>query len=268
MSEEFTGFLQTREQASAAYIAGDVAPLIAITARNDPASFMPPSGTVVTGAEAVMSAFAEGARQFRQGSRGRFEVIQCGSAGDLGFWTGLHHAQVSLEGRDRSVPMVLRTTEIFRRENGAWKLAHRHADLLKQSPPEARTQARAKITVHSSEANPYDQTATPHLLEIRLHETFSGAIDGESTVRALQVRCDDRSAHMVSMQRFHGRLAGRQGSFVLQGSAIVENGRIRATWFVVPQSGTGDLCGVRGEGGFQGEFGKESDGTLDYWFEP
>jgi hypothetical protein len=54
---------------------------------------------------------------------------------------------------------------------------------------------------------------------------------------------------------------------VLQGSEIVENGKIKATWFVVPGSGTGDLSGLRGEGGFEGHFGKGSDGTLDYWFE-
>jgi hypothetical protein len=48
---------------------------------------------------------------------------------------------------------------------------------------------------------------------------------------------------------------------------MVENGKIKATWFVVPGSGTGDLANVRGEGGFEGEFGKGSDGWLDYWFE-
>jgi Protein of unknown function (DUF3224) len=68
------------------------------------------------------------------------------------------------------------------------------------------------------------------------------------------------------MQRFRGKLAGRQGTFVLQGSETVENGKIKATWFVVPGSGTGDLSGLRGEGGFEGGFGKGSDATLDYWF--
>ena len=130
-----------------------------------------------------------------------------------------------------------------------------------------RTRAKAKITVQSSEANPYDQTATPTLMEIRLSETFSGDIDGESPVRALQVLRDDHSASLVSVQRFRGKLGGRQGTFVLQGQEIVENGKIKATWFVVPGSGTAGLSGLRGEGGFEGEFGKGSDGTLDYWFE-
>jgi hypothetical protein len=130
-----------------------------------------------------------------------------------------------------------------------------------------RARAEAEITVQSSEAKPYDQTASPALMEIRLSETFSGDIEGESPVRALQVLRDDRSASMVSVQRFRGKLGGRQGTFVLQGSEIVENGKIKATWFVVPGSGTGDLFGLRGEGGFEGQFGRGSNGTLEYWFE-
>jgi Protein of unknown function (DUF3224) len=74
-------------------------------------------------------------------------------------------------------------------------------------------------------------------MEIRLNETFSGDIDGESPVRALQVLRDDRSASLVSVQRFRGKVGGRQGTFVLQGSEVVENGKIKATWFVVPGSG-------------------------------
>jgi hypothetical protein len=130
-----------------------------------------------------------------------------------------------------------------------------------------RAHATAKIVVRDSEAELYDKIAGPALVEIRLNETFSGDIDGESPVRALQVLRDDRSASLVSVQRFRGKLHGRQGTFVLQGSEIVENGKIRATWSVVPGSGTGDLVGLRGEGGFEGDFGKGSDGTLDYWFE-
>jgi hypothetical protein len=104
-------------------------------------------------------------------------------------------------------------------------------------------------------------------MEIRISETFTGDIHGESLVRALQVLRDDKSACLVSMRRFRGKLHGRQGTFVLQGSEIVGNGKIKATWFVVPGSGTGDLSGLRGERGFEGEFGKGSNGTLDYWFE-
>ncbi len=130
-----------------------------------------------------------------------------------------------------------------------------------------RTRAVAKITVRHSEARLYDQSSKPALIEVHLTETFSGDIEGDSEVRALQTLRDDKSASMVSVQRVPGKLGGREGTFVLQGSEVVANGRTKAPWFDVPGSGTGDLAGLRGEGGFEGGFGKGSDGTLDYWFE-
>ncbi len=133
--------------------------------------------------------------------------------------------------------------------------------------PQAHARAEARITVQRSEAQPYDQTSGPALNEVHLTETFTGDMDGESPVRALQVLRDDRSASLVSMQRFRGKLGGRQGTFVLQGSETVDHGRIKATWFVGPGSGTDELAGLRGEGGFEGDFGRGSTGTLDYWFE-
>jgi hypothetical protein len=133
--------------------------------------------------------------------------------------------------------------------------------------PPSRTRAVAKIVVRHSEVEHYDDTATPVLAEIRIDETFTGDIEAESPVRTLQLQHDDGSATQVSLQRVRGTLGGRRGTFVLQGAQRVEHGKITATWFVVRGSGTGELAGLRGEGGFVGEFGKGSDGTLDYWFE-
>jgi hypothetical protein len=136
-----------------------------------------------------------------------------------------------------------------------------------QKQSRTRTRARAKITVRSSEAKPYDEAEGPRLIEIHISETFTGDIDGQSTARALEVLHRDGSATQVSMARFRGKVGGREGTFVLQGSETVKNGKVKATWFVVPGSGTGDLSHLQGEGGFEGEFRKGSDGWLDYWFE-
>lgn len=59
-----------------------------------------------------------------------------------------------------------------------------------------------------------------------------------------------------------GNSADAKGSFVLQGQETVEKGKIKSTWFVVPGSGTGELSGLRGEGGFEGDFGK---GPKECW---
>jgi hypothetical protein len=52
---------------------------------------------------------------------------------------------------------------------------------------------------------------------------------------------------------------------VLQGQKIVENGKIKATWCVVPGLGMRGLFPARGDGGFEVLFGKESSATPDYW---
>ncbi len=142
-----------------------------------------------------------------------------------------------------------------------------HAVAQSRTASRQLAHAEATVTVHNSHAEPYDQGAGPALIEIRLNETFTGDMDGESSVRAFQVQPSKQYSSLVSMQRFIGKLGGRKGTFVLQGSEIVRNGSIKATWSVVPGSGTGELSGLRGEGGFAGEFGKGSKATLDYWFE-
>jgi hypothetical protein len=162
--------------------------------------------------------------------------------------------------KETNTPVSLNDAVTWRQSNERRAQVNNHESInpIGQSQAESRTRTRAqaKITVQSSEATPYDQTASPALMEIRLTETFTGDIDGESPVRALQVLSDDHSACLVSMQRFRGKLGGRHGTFVLQGSEIVENGKIKATWFVVPGSGTGDLSGLHGEGGFEGQLEK------------
>jgi hypothetical protein len=131
----------------------------------------------------------------------------------------------------------------------------------------SRARAEALVRVQSHQSKPFDVTEGPRLMEIAIEEAFEGEIDGTSTVRALQVVHTNRSSSLASLQRFRGTVGGRRGSFVLRGKGTVEDGRIALDWFVVPHSGTGDLSGLRGEGGFEGEFGKGSKARLDYWFE-
>ena len=85
----------------------------------------------MVGAAKVNAANTKGAKAFGKGSVGRFEVLQSGSSGGFGFWTGIQHADLVMEGKEERVTMQLRTTEVFRIERGEWKLVHRHADMGK-----------------------------------------------------------------------------------------------------------------------------------------
>lgn len=129
-NEDFDAFLKRREKISPEYVNGNSAGLLAISAASDPATFFPPSGDRVQGATNVNSTNKKGAKAFGPGSTGRFEVLQSGASGGFGFWTGVHHARVVIKGKDKPVPMQLRTTEVFRVEGGDWKLVHRHADMV------------------------------------------------------------------------------------------------------------------------------------------
>lgn len=130
-SGAFNKFLQRRDEIATAYVNGDGAPLDAIVTRVDSATFMSPRGDAVTGAAAVAQRYASDVAAFAQGSTSKLEMLQSAS-GHLGFWTGIQHAEVRLEGKDEAVPMTLRVTEIFRLEGSDWKLIHRHADIPKQ----------------------------------------------------------------------------------------------------------------------------------------
>jgi ketosteroid isomerase-like protein len=133
--EDFAGFLARREVVSTDYISGNPKGLLELSTCHDPSTFFPPSGARFHGATEVNAANERGAQVFGGGSTGHFEILQSGSSGDLGFWTGIQHAKVVMKGHDEPVAMELRTTEVFRREDGQWKLVHRHADTVAEPHP-------------------------------------------------------------------------------------------------------------------------------------
>ena len=131
-----------------------------------------------------------------------------------------------------------------------------------------RTRANAAITVHKYEASAYDESADgPALTRIHVQESFSGDIVGEGVVEFLQAGRADGSASFVGIERVRGRLAGREGTFLLQDQGTVADAIVSGAWFVVPGSGTGQLAGLRGEGGFRANLGEGAQVHLDYWFE-
>jgi Protein of unknown function (DUF3224) len=131
-----------------------------------------------------------------------------------------------------------------------------------------KTQATGRIDVKTYEPQPYEEIDdAPNLVEIHVTETFSGDIEGEGVVRFLQAVRKDGSASFVGIERVTGKIAGRQGSFLLQDAGTLEGDTVKGDWFVIPGSGTGELSGLRGEGGFTAALGERADITLDYWFE-
>ena len=55
-----------------------------------------------------------------------FELVAAGASGDLAYTVGFEHKTV-VEG-GKPVTRTLRVTHIYRREDGDWRIVHRHGD--------------------------------------------------------------------------------------------------------------------------------------------
>ena len=131
-----------------------------------------------------------------------------------------------------------------------------------------RTRADGVITVHKYEPSAYDEPSEgPVLTRIHVEESFSGDIAGDGVVEFLQAARPDGSASFVGIERVTGQLGGRRGTFLLQDAGTVQDNIVSGDWFVVPGSGTGELVGLRGEGGFRANLGEGAQVHLDYWLE-
>ncbi len=128
--------------------------------------------------------------------------------------------------------------------------------------------ATGVITVHKYAPEPYDKPAQgPTLAKIHVQESFNGDVEGEGVAEFLQVGGADGSASFVGVERVTGAVDGKTGTFVLQDTGTVEGNVVQGEWHVVPGSGTGELAGLRGTGGFRANLGEGAQVHLDYWFE-
>ena len=133
---------------------------------------------------------------------------------------------------------------------------------------QTKTRANAVIMVRKYEPAAYDDPAAgPSLTRIHVEESFSGDIVGDGVVEFLQAARADGSASFVGIERVTGTVAGRDGTFLLQDAGTVVGGIVSGDWFVIPGSGTGQLAGLRGTGGFRANLGEGAQIHLDYWFE-
>lgn len=125
----FGEFMEVREAAASAYCHGSAGEVLALSASQEPASFFGPGGDAVIGAISVKDNYEAAASHFGPNGSNEFEIFHKAEGGDIAYWSGLQKAVVEIDGQP--VPMTLRITELFRREDGEWKLVHRHADMFK-----------------------------------------------------------------------------------------------------------------------------------------
>src|SRR5215217_5576857 len=132
------------------------------------------------------------------------------------------------------------------------------------------TSATGTFEIDGWDEKPYDEREGTRLTRTRVTKTFHGDIEGESTAELLMAYgAREGSAAYVGFERVVGSVNGRSGSFVLHhnASSAGSRGERSATRSVVPDSGTEELRGIKGEARISiGADGGHSF-TLDYGFE-
>jgi ketosteroid isomerase-like protein len=106
---------------------GDPTLFVQLLSTNDPVTLFPASQPSRTGWADVSQAIRRVASVYSSSEAVEFEVVAAGLSGDLAYIVGHERAASSIEGGAQE-DLGLRVTHVYRRENGDWKLVHRHAD--------------------------------------------------------------------------------------------------------------------------------------------
>ncbi len=127
-----TGIQQRFKESEAAgrsFFAGDPAPLLALWSHAEDVTIFGGAGGYVQGWTAVRPRLAWAAAHFR-GGHGTLEPVAMGESGDLAYTIHLERGDTQRQGSDERLLIALRVTQLYRREDGEWKIIHRHADAL------------------------------------------------------------------------------------------------------------------------------------------
>ncbi|MGZ3331382.1 MAG: DUF3224 domain-containing protein [Gemmatimonadaceae bacterium] len=113
------------------------------------------------------------------------------------------------------------------------------------------THANAVFEVKSWDEKPYQELeGKSKLTRASVTKTYRGDITGEATSESLMFYNTDGSAVFAGLERLVAEIGGRAGTFVLQASGTYRDGTATCDCTVVPNSGSGELRGLRGEGRF------------------
>jgi ketosteroid isomerase-like protein len=126
--EDFLAWVKTTlYQAELALHNGDPAPRRALWSRREPVSVLGAWRNAHGQAE-IDVLFADLGRRFSNCTSYTFEVQAYDVIGDMAYTAGLERTSASVDGKPRTY--TLRATQVYRREDGHWRVVHRHGDTV------------------------------------------------------------------------------------------------------------------------------------------
>lgn len=114
-------------QAELALHNGDPAPRRALWSRREPVSVLG-AWRNAFGQDEINALFTYLGKSLSKCTSYAFEVKAYDVIGDMAYTAGLERTSVSVDGKPRTY--TLRVTQAYRREDGEWKVVHRHGDTV------------------------------------------------------------------------------------------------------------------------------------------
>jgi ketosteroid isomerase-like protein len=129
--DDFVAWTQSRlRDAETALHNGDPGPRLAIWSTREPVSVLGAWRSAV-GQDAVRDLFRRLAGTFSNCTSHVYELVAADVVGDMAFTAGYERTEASIDSEPRRY--VLRVTQVYRREDGEWKVAHRHGDMAEDA---------------------------------------------------------------------------------------------------------------------------------------
>jgi ketosteroid isomerase-like protein len=128
MTSDLNGLREQYHQSVAAFILGDPDVQKPLWSRRNDVTLANPLGPPARGFDEVWEAADRAAQQISDGEGYTFDTISWVETVDLAYEVGLEQCRAKLAGAAEKVPISLRVTTVFRREDDGWKIVHRHAD--------------------------------------------------------------------------------------------------------------------------------------------
>src|SRR5436190_8429649 len=104
---------------------GDPGPRLALWSAREPVSVLGAWRSAL-GQEEMRELFHALAGTFSECKSHIYDIVSAEVSGDMAFTAGYERTQASINGEPRQY--VLRVTQVYRREDGEWRVAHRHGD--------------------------------------------------------------------------------------------------------------------------------------------
>jgi hypothetical protein len=136
MTQSFESFLRRFEEANTAFVNGDASLLLALVSRSEQTSIFGGFGGHEVGWSQVGPRYEWASSQFHpSGAKVEFEYLDKYAGAAAAYSVAIERCTVRYVDRPGEHPHALRTTMVFRKEDGDWKIVHRHADPLEQKSP-------------------------------------------------------------------------------------------------------------------------------------